>query len=193
MMISFRKFTITLALAVCATAASAQTTVEERLTAMERQLTTMQQQMGSLSQRLVGVEQLNTELRKALDFGKPVVTAKGMNGVTYNVISLVGNKAEKTLTVTIQLSTTDEKVDMSFSFDSPAFVDLYGNRKKAEEYNVGGTTVAPVYKSAPVNGVIVFHDVEPETTKAIKLLEIDGQNNFQEEKVQFRDLPVEWK
>lgn len=166
---------------------------EDKLSILQQRVEKLQQQVTAISHRLSEVEQLNIDLRKALDFGKPVTTAQGANGVTYKILNIEGSKSEKTVTVIVQLSTMAEKVDMSFSFDDPTFVDLYGNRQKANTYSVGGETVCPVYKGTPVNGIIVFKEVDPEKAKQLKMIEIHGQNNFQEERVLFKDLKVNWK
>lgn len=178
---------------LCSTIYSMGQSTENKLSVLQQQVEKLQQQVAGISQRLSEVEQLNIDLRKALDFGKPVTTAQGANGVTYKILNIEGNKAERTISVTIQLSTTEEKVDMSFSFGEPTFVDLYGNRQKADAYSIGGETVCPVYKGTPVNGLLVFKDVDPEKAKELKMIEIHGQNNFQEERVFLRDLKVDWK
>ena len=161
---------------LCSTIYSMGQSTENKLSALQQQVEKLQQQVAGISQRLSEVEQLNIDLRKALDFGKPVTTAQGANGVTYKILNIEGNKA-----------------DMSFSFGEPTFVDLYGNRQKADAYSIGGETVCPVYKGTPVNGLLVFKDVDPEKAKELKMIEIHGQNNFQEERVFLRDLKVDWK
>lgn len=178
---------------LCSALYSMGQSTEDKLSVLQQRVEKLQQQVAAISQRLSQVEQLNIDLRKALDFGKPVTTAQGANGVTYKILNIEGSKSEKTITVIVQLSTTAEKVDMSFSFGDPTFVDLYGNRQKANTYSVGGEMVCPVYKGTPVNGIIVFKDVDPEKAKELKMIEIHGQNNFQEERVLFKDLKVDWK
>ena len=168
-------------------------TVEDKVKAIQGQIEKLQRQVASISQRLTEVEQLNIDLRKSLDFGKPITIAQGANDVTYKILSVEGNKAEKKIIIIVQLSTTQEKVDMSFSFGEPSYVDLYSNRQKANVYTIGGETVCPVYKGTPVNGKLIFKDVDSDRTKELKLIEIHGQNNFQEEKVFFKDLKVDWK
>ena len=178
---------------LCSTIYSMGQSTEDKLFVLQQRVEKLQQQVARISQRLSEVEQLNIDLRKALDFGKPVTTAQGANGVTYKILNVEGSKAERTISVTVQLSTTEEKVDMSFSFGEPTFVDLYGNRQKADTYSVGGETVCPVYKGTPVNGLVVFKDVDPEKVNELKMIEIHGQNNYHEERVLFKDLKVDWK
>ncbi len=187
-----RKISVVLILLYISISSQAQSAGQENLAALQKQVDRLQQEVAGLSQRVSSVEQLNIDLRKALDFGQPVATAQGANGVTYKILSLHGDKATKSLVITVQLSTTEKEVDMSFWGVSPSYIDLYGNRKEAEASSVGGTAVSTVYSGAPVNGMIAFTDVNPDTTRVLKLLEIYGQNNYQKERVVFRDLKVEW-
>lgn len=188
-----KKYLISALFCAMSMTAVAQNADSERIAKLESAVETLRQQVSGLSQRLAGVEQLNLDLRKALDFGKPITTAQGRNGVTYQLISLVGNKAEQTITATVQVATTAEKVDVSFVNDIPSFVDLHGNRMEADTYLVGGKSVVTVYKGAPTNGSVLFKDVNPETTRELKLLKICAQNNYEGEEVLFRDLKVDWK
>ena len=71
-------------------------TVEDKVKAIQGQIEKLQRQVASISQRLTEVEQLNIDLRKSLDFGKPITIAQGANDVTYKILSVEGNKAEKT-------------------------------------------------------------------------------------------------
>lgn len=80
--------------------------------------------MNGLSRRVSEVEQLNIDLRKA------ITTTQSSNGVTYKLISLKGNKAEKTITAVFQMSTTNEMVDMVIVSYEASYVDLYGERQR---------------------------------------------------------------
>lgn len=68
--------------------AMAQQTVESQITELKQKIEAQQQQLNGLSQRVSEVEQLNVDLRKAMNFGKAITTAQGGNGVTYKLISL---------------------------------------------------------------------------------------------------------
>ena len=66
-------------------------TVEDKVKAIQGQIEKLQRQVASISQRLTEVEQLNIDLRKSLDFGKPITIAQGANDVTYKILSVEDN------------------------------------------------------------------------------------------------------
>lgn len=188
-----KKYLISAIFCAMSVAAAAQNTDSERFGRLEKTVETLQQQVSGLSQRLDGVEQLNLDLRKALDFGMPITATQGRNDLTYRLLSLVGNKAEKTVTATVQVATTAEKTEVSFGYEEPSFVDLYGNRMEAYDRSVGGRGTVYIYRGAPTNGCVIFNNVNPDTTSEIKLLRIVSWNGSENEEVLFRDLKVDWK
>ena len=66
-----------------------QQTFESQISELKQKIEAQQQQLNGLSQRVSEVEQLNVDLRKAMNFGKGITTAQGSNGVTYKLISLI--------------------------------------------------------------------------------------------------------
>ena len=51
---------------------------------------TIKSQIAELRQKIEAQQQqLNVDLRKAMNFGKGITTAQGSNGVTYKLISLI--------------------------------------------------------------------------------------------------------
>ena len=110
--------------------AMAQQPLESQVIELKQKIEARQQQLNGLSRRVSEVEQLNIDLRKTMDFGKAITTTQGSNGVTYKLISLKGNKAEKTITAVFQMSTTNEMVDMVIASYEASYVDLYGERQK---------------------------------------------------------------
>lgn len=172
--------------------AMAQQTLESQVTELKQKIEAQQQQLNDLSQRVSEVEQLNVDLRKAMDFGKVITTTPGSNGVTYKLISLKGNKAEKTITAVFQMSTTSEMVDMVIAGYEASYVDLYGDRQKTENLTVGNDVVVRVFKDTPTNGRIIFNDVDMDKVKEIKLLRFEVLNGESKESVMFKDLKVAW-
>ena len=82
--------------------AMAQQPLESQVIELKQKIEVQQQQLNGLSRRVSEVEQLNIDLRKA------ITTTQSSNGVTYKLISLKGNKAEKTITAVFQMSTTND-------------------------------------------------------------------------------------
>ena len=123
-----------------------------------------------------------------MDFGKAITTMQGSNGITYKLILLKGNKAEKSITAIFQMSTTSEMVDMIVS----GYEASYGERQKTEHLTVGNDVMVRVFKDTPTNGRIIFNDVDIDKVKEIKLLRFDVLNGENKESVMFKDLKVEW-
>lgn len=69
--------------------AMAQQTIESQIAELKQKIEAQQQQLNGLSQRVSEVEQLNVDLRKAMDFGKAITTMQGSSSVTYKLISLI--------------------------------------------------------------------------------------------------------
>lgn len=172
--------------------AMAQHTLDSQIAELKQKAEAQQQQLNGLSHRVSEVEQLNVDLRKAMNFGKAITTASGSNDVTYKLISLKGNKAEKTITAVFQMSTTGELVDIvNFGYEA-SYVDLYGDRKRTENLTVGNDVMVRIFKDTPTNGRIIFNDVDIDKVKEIKLLRFDVLNGEIKESVMFKDLKVEW-
>lgn len=180
--------------AVLSLTASAQQTVEAQMGQLKQQVETLQRQMDDLSKRLAGVEQLNVDLRKALDFGKPITTVQGKNGVTYKLISLKGDKEGKTLKAVFQIAITKEmsEVNLYRVSSRTSYVDLYGNRKETNNYSVGNKEVVTIFKDAPTNGMITFYNVDVDQVQEIKLLRFDCSIDGHTDMVHFKNLKVDW-
>lgn len=172
--------------------AMSQHTLECQIAELKQKTEAQQQQLNGLSLRVSEVEQLNVDLRKAMNFGKAITTAPGSNGVTYKLISLKGNKAEKTITAVFQMSTTGELVDIVIFGYEASYVDLYGDRKRTENLTVGNDVMVRIFKDTPTNGRIIFNDVDIDKVKEIKLLRFEVLNGENKESVMFKDLKVEW-
>lgn len=164
----------------------AQQPLESQVIELKQKIEARQQQLNGLSRRVSEVEQLNIDLRKA------ITTTQSSNGVTYKLISLKGNKAEKTITAVFQMSTTNEMVDRVIASYEASYVDLYGERQKTENLTVGNDVMVRVFKDTPTNGRIIFNDVDIDKVKEIKLLCFDVLNGENKESVMFKDLKVEW-
>ena len=189
---SMKKLLVAVFSMMLSASAMAQQPLESQVIELKQKIEAQQQQLNGLSRRVSEVEQLNIDLRKAMDFGKGITTAQGDNGVTYKLISLKGNKAEKSITAIFQMSTTSDMVDMVIAGYEASYVDLYGERQKTENLTVGNDVMVRVFKDAPTNGRIIFNDVDIDKVKEIKLLRFDVLNGENKESVMFKDLKVEW-
>lgn len=171
----------------------AQQPLESQVIELKQKIEAQQQQLNGFSRCASEVEQLNIDLRKAMNFGKAITTAQGSNGVTYKLISLKGNKTERIIMAVFQMSTTSEMVDMVIAGYEASYVDLYGEQQKTETLTVGNDVIVRVFKDTPTNGRIIFNDVNIDKVKEIKLLRFEVLNGENKESVMFKDLKVEWK
>ena len=190
-----KKLLLFIGLSCLVLSANAQKPLEAKVADLEQKIESITTQMNGLSQRLSEVEQLNIRLRKALDYGKPITSAKGQSGVTYNILSVQGNKVNKTLLIKIQVETPNpsNEVYLSYAFSKPSVIDITGERFEASTTKVGKSSALTIYQNVPVNGEIEFLNVDPNRLTDIKLLTIDATVDNQHEGLQFKNLQVDWK
>ena len=84
-----KKLLVVVCTLMLSASAMAQQTIKSQIAELRQKIEAQQQQLNGLSQRVSEVEQLNVDLRKAMNFGKGITTAQCSNGVTYKLISLI--------------------------------------------------------------------------------------------------------
>lgn len=86
---SMRKLLFVVCGVMLSFSAMAQQPLESQVIELKQKIEAQQQQLNGLSRRVSEVEQLNINLRKAMDFGKAITTMQGSSSVTYKLISLI--------------------------------------------------------------------------------------------------------
>ena len=86
---SIRKLLFVVCGVMLSFSAMAQQPLESQVIELKQKIEVQQQQLNGLSRRVSEVEQLNIDLRKAMDFGKAITTMQGSSSVTYKLISLI--------------------------------------------------------------------------------------------------------
>lgn len=86
---SMRKLLFVVCGVMLSFSAMAQQPLESQVIELKQKIEVQQQQLNGLSRRVSEVEQLNIDLRKAMDFGKAITTMQGSSSVTYKLISLI--------------------------------------------------------------------------------------------------------
>lgn len=86
---SMRKLLFVVCGVMLSFSAMAQQPLESQVIELKQKIEAQQQQLNGLSRRVSEVEQLNIDLRKAMDFGKAITTMQGSSSVTYKLISLI--------------------------------------------------------------------------------------------------------
>ena len=113
--------------------------------------------------------------------------------MTYNLLSIVGNKKERTIKVVFQVTTTAEAVNFNTMLNEAVYTDIQGNRKKHYHFQLGEELFLTIYKDVPTNGTIIFSEVDVDAAQLIKLLGFSITNNNEDEIIHFRDLKVDWR
>lgn len=86
---SMRKLLFVVCGVMLSFSAMAQQPLESQVIELKQKIEVQQQQLNGLSRHVSEVEQLNIDLRKAMDFGKAITTMQGSSSVTYKLISLI--------------------------------------------------------------------------------------------------------
>lgn len=196
-----KKILFSLALFCASMFSFAQTPLETKVSELEKKVDALTTQTSGLSQRLSEVEQMNIRLRKAHDFGKPITSIEGQYGISYHLTAVEGDKANKTITVRMQVASVLENRILSFNLFSEkgSIVDMFGDRYVASSSNIGGESNLVMYKDVPINATVVFEDIDFEKVQEIKLFVATMFVNTADASVsgddvlQFRDLKVNWK
>lgn len=174
----------------------AQSPVEARIGELEKKIDDLIVRTDALSQRLVEVEQLNIRLRKALDFGKPILTIEGSSGITYHITALEGSRKDKTFKIRMQVSTKNKvnSLMLEYALEKPSIIDVNGARYEAIKTEIGNEWGLEIYKDVPVNATITFADIDPDSVVDIKLLKVVASvDNSTSDTLLFKNIKVDWK
>ena len=161
---------------------------------LQKQLTSLEEQIKALESRVASVEQLNSDLRKAIHFGKAITSATDLtNDVTYNIISVKGSEANRTIKITMQVVANSEKQEIYLMRNNPYIINLNGETKTTYSISFDNGQSWTVHPEAPVLAYLIFEEINPDNFREIKLLHITPSVDFNGVPLKFTDLMVEWE
>lgn len=168
------------------------TALEGEVKTLKGQIETLNGQMTATQTRLNELADRNAEYKKALDI-KQKLNANDSEGFQYALLSAIGNKEEQTITVTLSVYNTGE--DRQRQFQRSQLTDYEGNGYEDWGCSYGTAGSYPVIdNNTSLKAHFTFKDVNTPTNR-IQSLTILTQNESGKviDKLNFRDIPVEWK
>lgn len=178
------------------------TAVGDKVNALEKELKTTRSSLDSLKSEVSSIQfrlnelaDRNAEYKKALDIRQTLNATDG-DGYQYAFVSAVGDTKTGTLTVTFSIFNPKEQ-EKGKQISSTYFSDYEGNAYKTYDAKFGNIgSMATIDTNTSMKIFIPFEKI-PTTLKRIDSLTIDaysssysGPNSM---KINFRDLPVQWK
>jgi len=136
----------------------------------------------------------NEYLKKVLNINKPMIEAEQENS-SFKITKVVGNKAEKNITISFLIETKDENKKMII--EDISIVDIEGNEYKIDLYK-SSKPFPELVLGVPVKLTFSFKDIQGEPL-FIKLFRFkatsqSGKNSFEKKRsnLEFKDLKVSW-
>lgn len=160
---------------------------------------------SKIKDELTNVKTENAELLKqnnyykeTLDLIKPLTT-NSANNLDISIISAVGNKEGKTITISYHYQNTATEVRKYFQASQSYFVDARGNQSQTYEVYASANRlrIEQIQPNIPMKGFIKFK-VEEVDFPIIKHLNlkfsyVGNQIGKPEESVIFQNIPVTWE
>lgn len=187
-----KRLVLLLSFVVICCNAIGQTTLESRVTNLEKTVADLSAQLSTLSLRLDQLDQQNNRLRKAVDYGKPIVSQVGESGVEYRLLSLTGDVESGTVTAQLQIVTSAKKARVYMGTAEHTIIDLYGNRYVCSKGEVGGESFLDIYKGIVVKASVTFDDLSPEKLQEAQVLILTPIVGLSTDEIQFKNIKVEW-
>ena len=184
-----QKLAIVLVATLFSITGSAQSTtpsVEERCTKLEQKVSSLENQIAEMTQRMSKIENDNVYYRGILDYGKAITECDGNNGVHYKVVSVIGNKEEKTVSVKMQVSTSAE--EQKIQFEKAKIYELSGD---THNINYADEGLMTLHVSLPQNITFKFSNIDPVKCQKIKGLIVDWYSP--EEENRFENINIDWQ
>lgn len=136
----------------------------------------------------------STDLKKILDINKPILEAEKEN-TNFRITKVVGNKVEKTISITFLIEAKDDNKELFLS--ELSIVDLEGNIFQIDFFKSKNWN-ANLSLKVPIKSIITFKDIDGEP-KFIKLFKFQSKThpesrplNSLKSTLEFRDLNVSW-
>lgn len=185
-----QKLAAILAMTLVSITISAQTaapSLKERCDKLEQRVTSLENQIAGMSQRMSKIENDNVYYRQMLDYGKAITECDGKNGTHYKLLSVTGNKKDKTVFIKMQMSTTVEGQELQFR--QAEAIELSGDPHKT--YEVIGESLFKQHTGMPRNLVIKFEDIDPVKCQKLKGLIVNWY--YTDDENRFENLNIDWK
>lgn len=164
-------------------------------TELKNEIDKIKIEINGLKSEILSVKSENIYLKKMLDINKPILEAKN-NGNEYRITKIVGNRKEKTITVSLNIEATDET--KTLILQNFSLIDLAGNQYSIDFKKTGDTSPTLNLK-VPLKMTVIFKDIIDEP-KIIKLFKFQTRNepvsnplNFNKSVQEFKDLNVVWE
>lgn len=164
-------------------------------TELKNDIEKIKTEISNLKTEIQSVKSQNLYLKKALDINTPILTLKNNNN-EYSVTKVIGNKKEKSISISFLIESKDE--NKTSILDDFSIVDLNGNEYKFD-FNKSSNTLPKLSANVPINIKATFKDVNEEI-KIIKLFKFKTRNepenntmNFNKSAQEFRDINVIWE
>jgi hypothetical protein len=171
--------------------------VEDRVAALEKQVKSLQEEATSMHSEISTLKDRYAHYQRQLNLRQ--VTKVTVDSIDYGILSAVGNKATGELTITLSAVNkgfTDRDIQLSDlelnDFDGNIFsVDAYQSDQYIRIGNKNNGSRATVRTNIPVKIFITFKNI-PSGTR-IANLHFEEIATFTTGKINFREIPVEWK
>ncbi len=136
----------------------------------------------------------NEYLKKVLEINRPIIETETENS-SFKITKVVGNKAEKSITISFLIETKDENKKMTI--EDIFIVDIEGNEYKIDLYK-SSKPFPELVIGVPMKLNFSFKDIqgEPLFINIFKFKETaqSGKNSFDKKRsnLEFKDLKVFW-
>ena len=162
---------------------------------LKNEIDKIKTEIKDLKSEIQSVKTQNIYLKKALDINQPILEIKN-NGNEYRITKIVGNKKEKTISISINIEAKDEnKTSILQDF---SIIDLVGNEYDID-FKKSGNTNPNLTLNVPLNLKITFKEIIEEP-KIIKLFKFKSRNepernsaDFNKSVQEFKDLNIIWE
>lgn len=170
--------------------------VEDRVAALENQVKTLQSEATAMRSEISTLKDRYAQYQKQLNLTQ--ITKVTVDSISYGVLSAVGNKATGEITITLS-AVNKSSADRDIQFYNVELNDFDGNLYYVSDFNsqvnMGGRnngSRANARVGIPIKIFITFKDVAVGSRIAnLHAEEIAGFGNSK--KINFRDIPVDWK
>ena len=156
---------------------------------------TLKKDLNSVKADIQAVKNENLALKKAIEINTPILKAEKEN-TEFNVTKVIGNKKDKTITITFLVESKDE--NKKSSIQDISIVDIEGNEYEVDFYK-SSRPFPELSKNVPLKLTFTLKDIKNESLY-VKILRFrvntnSNYNPFEEKKfsIELRDFKVEWQ
>lgn len=154
----------------------------------------------NLQSEIQSVKSENIYLKQVLNINKPILEQEKAN-TNFRITKVEGNKAEKTIYITVLAEVKDNNKETNFR--DLSIIDIEGNEVKVSFLKSSDNTSPKLAVNVPQKIVFAFpyrskEEIFPKIVKLFRFRYVHkhlGESDLkrQDENLEFRDLNVEWK